>query len=153
MDFFLNLHIVFEKHRKIRLSWDHLSTSCMFGYTNLMGQRSRVRIRPLPQWSWSTAGSLWNNVENLRVERETCPWPWGKKRSLEKIYKKLTPRFNVKLTVKSTFFLQMFSLNWISDQLQLQYQESFLLDYSNIRLTVSVNMGWLSMLRSVCWSV
>ena len=39
-------------------------------------------IRHLPQWSWCAAGSLWNNVENLRVERET--YPCGKKRYLKK---------------------------------------------------------------------
>ena len=33
---------------------------------SLLGQRSRVRIRHLPQWSWCAAGSLCNNVENLR---------------------------------------------------------------------------------------
>ena len=45
----------------------------------IWGQQSRVRIRHLPQWSWSAAGSLCKNVENLRVERET--YPWDKKRS------------------------------------------------------------------------
>ena len=43
-------------------------------------QRSRVRIRHLPQWSWCAAGSLWNKVENLRVERETYPWDKKKKK-------------------------------------------------------------------------
>ena len=30
---------------------------------NLMGQRSRVQIRHLLQWSWGAAGSLWNTVK------------------------------------------------------------------------------------------
>ena len=37
------------------------------------GQRSRVRIHLLPQWSWWAAGSLCYNVENLREERNTKP--------------------------------------------------------------------------------
>ena len=46
----------------------------------LLGQqRSQVRIRHLPQWSWCAAGSLCNNVENLSVYVERKTYPWGKK--------------------------------------------------------------------------
>ena len=46
--------------------------------TRLLGQRSWVRIRHIPQKSWCTAGSLFNNVENLRGERRK-PTPEAKK--------------------------------------------------------------------------
>ena len=39
----------------------------MWQRTWLLTQRSRVRIRHLPQWSWCAAGSLCSNVENLFV--------------------------------------------------------------------------------------
>ena len=33
----------------------------------LLRQRSWVRLRHLPQWSWCATGSLWNNLENLKA--------------------------------------------------------------------------------------
>ena len=44
------------------------------------GRRSLVRIRHLTQWSWCSAWSLCNNVDKLRVERET--YPWGKNNNI-----------------------------------------------------------------------
>ena len=55
-------------HRDVVAHWQR---------TRLLGQRSRVRIRHLPQWSWCAAGSLCNNVK-LRLER--VAYTWGKKK-------------------------------------------------------------------------
>ena len=53
--------------------------------TRLLRQRSWVRIRHLPQWSWCAAGSLWNNVEKSQGRDGNLPL------RQKKIFKKKFP--------------------------------------------------------------
>ena len=69
---------------KWTISWDVVARKMGWLISSSPEFRSRVRLRHLPQWSWCAAGSLFYNLENLRVGtwRETYPWD-------KKLYKKL----------------------------------------------------------------
>ena len=65
-------------------SFNKIDVVAHWSRTRLPGQRSRVQIRHLPQWSWCAAGSLWNNVEKTQC-RERVTYHWASKKRSKKI--------------------------------------------------------------------